>query len=66
MIFNAVKSQKRTRWKTIRDLLQKFQQADMLVGNVGPTHSVVTPENAKSLAVVVQHHPTTYVRRLAE
>ena len=55
--------------KTIRDLFQKFQQnanvADALVGNLGPTHSILTPENATLLAAVVQLHPTTSVLRFA-
>ena len=55
--------------KIIHNLFQKFQQTgnkvDAFVGNVDPTHSVVTPENATSLATVVQYHLTTSVRRLA-
>lgn len=55
--------------KTIRELFKKFQQtgnvADAYVGNVGPTHSVVTPENATTLAAVIERHPNKSVRRLA-
>lgn len=55
--------------KTIRELFKKFQQtgsvADALVGNVGRTHSVVTPENATRLSAIIERRPSMSVRRLA-
>lgn len=51
---------KNTDEKTIRDLFQKFQQtgnvAFALVGNMGRTHSVVTPENSTTLAEVIERN----------
>ena len=66
VIYNSEKAQMGKQFVTCSKYFSKQATWWMLdSGNVGPTHSVVTPENTMSLTVVVQRYPTTSVCRLA-
>ncbi|GBO21534.1 hypothetical protein AVEN_63099-1 [Araneus ventricosus] len=52
---------------TIRKIFSKFERTgsvdDNRVGNVGPRHTVVTPENVAKVSRIVQQNPRNSIRR---